>query len=130
MSMVPLKGRISSNLMSQLRMMKRRSRTRRERKHSRRIKKELFYGCKAKCICSGICTVKGLEECIVCHEMKKSTCNKTSCCIDRIKPKMFTTVTATSTRRKVKYKNEADYDESDNFGEEECDAFKGESGRF
>ena len=42
---------------------------------------------------------------------------------------MITTATATSTRRKVKYGNESDSDESDNF-EEESDAFEEESDSF
>ena len=129
MSMVPWKGRISSRLLSQLRMRKRRSRTKRERKQQKDKEKELFYRCKAKCICSGICTAKGLKECTICHEIKKSACNK-ACCIDEIKPKMIPTATATSTRRKVKYKDELDNDESDNFEEEECNAFEEESGSF
>ena len=129
MSMVPWKGRISSRLLSQFRMRKRRSRTKRERKQQKDKEKELFYRCKAKCVCSGICTAKGLKEGTICHEIKKSACNK-ACYIDEIKPKMIPTATATSTRRKVKYKDELDNDESDNFKEEECNAFEEESGSF
>ena len=96
---------------------------RRKKSHQKDKEKELFGRWEAKCVCSGIFTAKGLRECIVCHEIKKSTCSKASCCIDRINPKMITTATTTSTRRKVKYEDESDSDESDNFDEEECDAF-------
>ena len=89
MSMVPWKSRISSSLLSQLMMRKRRSRTRGVRKHSRKVKKRNFYRCKAKCACSGFHTAKGLKECTVCRQIKKTACSKDSCCIDGIKPKMI-----------------------------------------
>ena len=56
--------------------------------------RELFHRCKAKCVCSGICTAKGPKEFSVCHEIKKSKCSKT-CCIDRIRPKTIIATTAT-----------------------------------
>ena len=77
--------------------------------------KELFQKCKAKCVCSGIWAAKGLKQCTVQHEMKKSTSSKASCCIDGLKPRMITTVTATLTRRKVKYEERSDCDENDKF---------------
>lgn len=80
--------------------------------------KELFYRCKIKCVCNGICAAKGLKECPVCHEIKKSVCSKASCRVDGMKPMMITPATATSTRRKKNYKDESDSDESHSFEEE------------
>ena len=42
---------------------------------------------------AGIYIAKSLKECTVCHEIKKSACRKSSCCIVGIKPKMITTAT-------------------------------------
>ena len=44
--------------------------------------------------------------------------NQASWCIDGIKPKMISTATATSSRRKMEYEGELYSNESDNFEEE------------
>ena len=92
--------------------------------------KKLFQRRNAKCVCSGICAAKSLKEYTVQHEIKELAPSKAFCCIDELKPKMITTVTATSTRRRVKYEEEPDSDENDKFKKEESDASDEESVSF
>ena len=61
---------------------------------------------------------------------QESACRKSSCGINGMKPKMITTATTTSTRRKVKYEDKSDSDESDNSEEKESDHFEEESDSF
>ena len=91
--MVPRKGKTYLNLLNQQKRRRRINEKRRRKKFSR----------------------KGLKECNVCHEIKRSACNKASCVIDGKKPKMMTTATAmmrgilvkvmnTILKRKVKWR--------------------------
>lgn len=61
-----------------------------EKKKEQKVEeREAFYKCKSKCICNGICSAKGLKECPICHEIKRSVCSKASCRISGKKPTMI-----------------------------------------
>ena len=117
MYMVPWKGKTSLNLLNQQRRIKF------QKVQQKILEKELFYKCKEKCGCIGTCKAKGLKECTVCHEIKRSVCSKASCVSDGKKTKMLTTATKTS--RKIYYKGEMDISESDEYDLEEESELEG-----
>jgi len=53
-----------------------------KKKQQKNDEKELFFKCKTKCICKGVCAAKGLQQCPVCNEIKKSVCSKAACQIN------------------------------------------------
>ena len=64
--------------------------------------KELFYRCKTKCICKGVCAAKHLKECPNCHSIMRSICSKSACKINGRKPAMLQVAPSTITRTSVK----------------------------
>ena len=50
---------------------------------------ELFFRCKNKCVCTGLCQAKGLKECSVCHKIKRSICNKSLCMVNGRRSQML-----------------------------------------
>ena len=42
-----------------------------EKQQQKNRAKELFFRCKTKCCCKGVCEAKGLKQCLVCLEVKK-----------------------------------------------------------
>ena len=43
-----------------------------ERKERKEQEKEIFYRCKSKCVCEGVCAAKDLMEWPHCHSVMKS----------------------------------------------------------
>ena len=61
---------------------------------------------------------KGLKECNVCHEIKRSVCSKSSCMINSRRPQMLTTATSTSARKEILL-NDISSSESESSGDSE-----------
>ena len=88
----------------------------------------MFFRCKNKCVCTGLCQAKGLKECSVCHEIKRSICSKSSCMVNGRRPQMLTTATSTSVRKRIlpddKSSSESESSISDDSLEEEGDYYE------
>ena len=64
---------IEQNIVKQVGLIengKKKKQDQKEKKTQEKDKEEeQFYKCKSKCVCNGICAVKGFKECQVCHEI-------------------------------------------------------------
>ena len=86
-----------------------------------------FALCKEKCVCKGVCVVKGLRQCSVCLCVQKSQCSKTSCNDETgKKPVMILSSSSSTVNRKrrlmkeILYANSSDSDsDSDNVDDTE-----------
>lgn len=83
--------------------------------------KELFYRCKTKCVCKGICAAKHLRECPNCHSVMRSVCSKGACKINGKKPVMLQVASSTITRSSVKRLATVLSEESDQEHDENSD---------
>ena len=72
------------------------------REKQKATEKELFYRCKTKRMCKGICAAKPLKECPNCHSVIRSVCSKAVCKINGRKPAMLQVASSTITRTSVK----------------------------
>ena len=63
---------------------KQKEKQRDEKQQEKDQEKELFFKCKTKCTCSAVCSSRGLKQCPVYNEVKKSVCGiKAACQINR-----------------------------------------------
>jgi len=61
-----------------------------ERKKKKEKEKERFIRCKEKCVCEeSVCIVINLQESSFCHNILHSSCGKSGCKKDGMKPKMI-----------------------------------------
>lgn len=60
------------------------------RRKKEKEKEEQFIRCKEKCVCEeSVCIVINLQECSSCHNILRSSCGKSGCKKDGMKPKMI-----------------------------------------
>ena len=75
---------------------------------------ELFYKCKSKCVCKGVCNAKYLKQCPNCNTVMKSTCSKMACQVAGKKPTMIRPATSTVTSsRKLLLIDDDEVDDDD-----------------
>ena len=85
---------------------------------------ERFFKCKTKCSCKGVCAAKGLKQCPVCQEIKKSVCSKIACMVNGIKPTMITLDNARSrskSKKKIDETSDDDYSDACDESEDEVE---------
>lgn len=100
---------------------KKEKKTQKEERHQQRNnQKELFFKCKTKCMCKGVCAAIGLKQCPVCSEVKKSVCGKAACQINGSKPVMIL-FNSKSKTGDDDYDDDADDDFDDGDEESDCE---------